>query len=88
MKLNFFSNFQIVTNKIIGKLMNLEYNLNLIKADLYFIGNNKLLLSFTNQISCDEIGFINEQNLFIPEYILYYTKNNVEVLKLNTFIKN
>ena len=86
--IKYFSDFLIVNSMINNKLMNLQNNLPEIKADLYYIGNNKLLLSFPNQISCDEIGIINEQNLFIPEYILYYTKNNVEVSKLNTFIKN
>ena len=86
--IKYFSDFLIVNSMINNKLMNLQNNLLEIKADLYYIGNNKLLLSFPNQISCDEIGIINKQNLFIPEYILYYTKNNVEVSKLNIFIKN
>ena len=86
--IKFFLNFQILNSKICGKLMDLEYNFTPIKADLYYLRNNKLLLSFQNQISCDEIGFINEQNIFIPEYILYYEKNNIDITKLNLFKEN
>ena len=83
-----FSNFQIVNQVIYGKLMVLEYNFPQIQADLYYPGNNKLIISFQNQISCDEIGFINEQDIFIPEYILYYINNNVDVSKINLFANN
>ena len=83
-----FSNFQILNFQIYGKLMSLKYNFIQIKADSYYLGNNKLLLSFQNQISCDEIGYINGKNIFIPENILYYTKPDITFFNLSNFFKN
>ena len=89
-KIKFLFNFQIINSQIYGLLMQLEYNCNIIeKLDLYYIGHNKILLKFPNEISknCDEIGFINEQNIFIPEYILFY-ENEIGIQNLNLFFKN
>ena len=83
-----FSNFQILNSQIYRKLMSLKYNFIPIKADSYYLGNNKLLLSFQNQISCDEIGYINGKNIFIPENILYYTKPDIAFFNLSNFFKN
>ena len=86
-----FNEFQIINTKIFSLLMNLDYNINPIKMDLYFIGNKKLLLRNSNKqmynVICDEIGLINENNIFIPEYILYYTKIT-KINSLNFFFKN
>ena len=85
-----FDESQIINSKIVSLLMNFEYNYNPIKMDIYFIANNKLFLRNSNQIFngiCDEIGFINENNIFIPEYILYYTKI-IKINSLNFFFKN
>ena len=69
---NYFTNFQMINPKTYGLIMNLNYKLAPIIIDLYYIGNNRLLLKFLNHQYYDEIGFINEQNIFIPEYILNY----------------
>ena len=34
----------------------------------------------------DEIGYINEQNIFIPEFVLYY-KEKINISTLNSFFK-
>ena len=58
-------------------------------CDLYFIGNNKILL-YNKDVNknCDEIGYINEESIFIPEYIIYYPNNTIELINLNNFFKN
>ena len=85
--LKYFKNYQIINKKINLLLMSLEYDLTPIQIDLYFIGNDKIFITFPNQKICDEIGFINEQNHFIPEYILNYT-NDLKIASLNFFFKN
>ena len=88
--LKFLFNFQIINSQIYGLLMQLGYNCDIVeKLDLYYIGHNKIFLKFPNEISknCDEIGFINEQNIFIPEYILFY-ENEIGIQNLNLFFKN
>ena len=75
-KIKFFTNFQIINQKIQGLLNILGYDANTIKADMYILGNEKILLSFQNQkISkgmCDEFGFINQQNIFSQKFLFYY----------------
>ena len=84
---NYFTNFQMINPKTYGLIINLNYKLAPIIIDLYYIGNNRLLLKFQNHQYCDEIGFINEQNIFIPEYILNYI-SNFGISFLNSFFKN
>ena len=33
----------------------------------------------------DEIGFINDKNIFIPEYVLVYTNNDIKLSYFNIF---
>ena len=83
--MKFLCNFQFVNHKIIKSLMALH---NEYIIDLYYIGNNKLLLRFPetmNNIFCDEIGIINENKIFIPQFILYY-KSKIENSLLNKFL--
>ena len=85
--IKYLCNFQIINQKIFGLLMAIVGDLDLNKCELYQIGNEKLLLKFPNGI-CDEIGIINNKNIFIPEYILYSkSKKEMDVLTLNTFFK-
>ena len=90
--LKLYTNFQIIDQKIFGLLNILEYSYNPNKSDLYFIGNNNMLLRFQNQqiinSICDVIGSLNEQNIFIPEYIFYYNKENIDISSLNLFFIN
>ena len=88
--LKYFHNFQIINSKVSGLLTIAGYNYNQIKADLYYIGDNKILLRFNKNISlnnsiCDEIGIINETKIFIPQYILYYSRK-IEDSFLNKFL--
>ena len=57
--------------------------------DLYFIGNKKIYLLFHNDEDIDEIGFINDEGIFIPEFIMEYQGkklgNNLD--NLNNFFK-
>ena len=88
--LKFLFDFQIINSQIYGLLIQLEYNCNISqKLDFYYLSHNKIFLKFPNEISknCDEIGFINEQNIFIPEYILFY-ENDIGIQNLNLFFKN
>ena len=49
------------------------------------MGNKRLLLLLNRDIQedKDEIGFINDQNIFIPEFVLDYTNNNISLYAKN-----
>ena len=87
-------NNHIINHKIYESLIRLNYKLNdsIKKIDLYFIGSKRILLlnreDFKKEV--DEIGFINEQGLFIPEYLLEYIEKNTPISLeiLNTFFIN
>jgi len=86
----FLNNIQIINNKIYTQLNDLKYELedSIIECHLYFIGNKKLLLLFKSQIGSeifDEIGFINKENKFIPEYLFDYEEKNISLEILNDF---
>ena len=53
--------------------------------ELYFIGNKKLYLLFHNDEDIDEIGFINDEGIFIPEYIMEYQDKKLS--NINNFFK-
>ena len=89
--LKYFNNFQIINSKISGLLTIAGYNYEQIKADLYYIGNNKILLRFNDKITinnsfCDEIGIINETKIFIPQNILFYL-GKIDDFFLKKFLK-
>ena len=87
-EIQYLINNQIINSQIYELLNSLEYNIaNQIKAtDLYFIENNELLLLFKNSSEdISEIGHINEENLFIPEFIFYNNENNISTNILNNF---
>ena len=81
--IKYLCNFQIINQKIFGLLMSIVEGLDLNKCELYHLDNEKLFLKFPNGI-CDEIGFINDKNIFIPEFILYSQKE-IDILTLNKF---
>jgi hypothetical protein len=92
LNLKYLNNFQIINQKISGLLTYCGYNLEPIKANLYYIENKKILLRFNINASvnngfCDEIGIINESKIFIPQYILSY-KGKIEDKFLNKFISD
>ena len=72
-------------NKIIGKGESLQLK----NCDTYFIGNNKILL-FNKDIENKnvEIGYINEENIFIAEYIIYSANKIIELSEINSFLQN
>ena len=81
---NHFINEKICTFLIIkgyGKSSQLR------NFELYFMGNQKILILNNINISLNKdkntIEFINEQNIFIPEYILDY--NNIQLPQLSLF---
>ena len=89
--LNYLCNNHIINSKIYQLLLELKYKLkdSLKKFDLYFVGNKKILLlsnEFGSNRESDEIGFINNDGIFIPEYILKYKEdNNISLDILNKF---
>ena len=80
-------NNQIINYKIYELLISLGYNIsNQIKTDLYFIEDNKLLLLFQfPSKETTEIGYINNENIFIPEFIIYNNENDISTNILNEF---
>ena len=89
--LNYLCNNHIINSKIYQLLLELKYKLkdSLKKFDLYFVGNKKILLlsnEFGSNRETDEIGFINNDGIFIPEYIFKYKEdNNISLDVLNKF---
>jgi len=90
---NYLVNNQIVNYGIYTKLTNFKYfeggDSNVKKCECYFIGNQKILLFFGQGIGkdIDEIGYINNDNVFIPEFLLVYHNNDISVKNLNQFFK-
>ena len=89
----------LINTKINGLLIKGGYEVSeqLKNGDLYFIGNKKILLLFKREIESDnnydEIGYINDKNIFIPEYVLEYTNidnknNDIKLLYFNKFLNN
>ena len=91
-KIYYFCNNHIINTKIYDLLEESGYKIkdSLINLELFFIGFKKILLFFPNKNDTnkykDEIGFINEKGVFIPEYIIGYTGNNISPEDLNDFI--
>ena len=87
------NNNHIINSKIYDLLNNAGYKLTeqIKSSELYFIGNKKICLLFpAKKEDIDEIGFINNEDIFIPEYIIieYQDKNNSNSLDiLNNFFK-
>ena len=54
----------------------------------FYCYNNKILL-YNKDINKknDEIGYINEKNIFIPEFVLYY-KEKISISTIKSFIIN
>ena len=93
-KLDYFCNNHIINTKIYELLKESGYKVieSLIDSILYFIGNNRVFLFFQNKKDSnkyvDEIGIINEKSsIFIPEYLLELTENNISLEILNYFLK-
>ena len=89
---NYLVNNQIVNYGIYTKLTNFKYfegDSNVKKCECYFFGNQKILLFFGQGIGkdIDEIGYINNDNVFIPEFLLVYHNNDISVKNLNQFFK-
>ena len=91
-EIKYLINNQIINYKIYELLISLGYDIsNQIKnADLYFIENNKLVLlfEFSNSKETTEIGYINNENIFIPEFIIYNNENDISTKALNNFLLN
>ena len=90
---NYLCNNNMINSKIYELLFSMDYSLNdfIRKLELYFIGNNKVLL-LSNLIDWnkenDEIAFINDKGIFIPEYIIYIKENNsISFDILNEFLR-
>ena len=86
----FFCNFEIINNKIYGKLFAYGYEFQdyINKVDCYYLGNKKILLFFAKEnivIYNDIIGFINNDNIFIPEYLIIYNGRDIIPKYLNNF---
>ena len=97
LKMSYPYNNHIINSKIYELLTkyNNEKNNSIKKAELYYLGYNKILLSFQKDKQIykdyDQIGYINESEIFIPEFLIEYLnkKNDDNTLEiLNNFIKN
>ena len=90
-ELKYLYNFQIINQEIYGKLICNKYEIQdyVNKIECYFLGNKKILLFLDKRIyNIDEIGYINDENIFIPEYLLEYSQQDVISKNLNKFFLN
>ena len=91
---SYLVNNQIINKKIHDTLIEAEYEtseISLKSCKLYFIGNKRILLLFNSDVVNDnhEIGYINDKNIFIPQFVLYNEEDNYVILPhLNNFLKN
>ena len=90
---DYLVNNQIVNSRIYIKLSKLyegcDYS-EVKKCDYCLVGNQKILLLFEKGVKkdIDEIGYINNENIFIPEFLLVYDNNDISTKILNQFFKN
>ena len=85
----YFNNFQIINSIICNELINLKCTFEkIVQVELFYVGNKKIFLKFNEplNICLDEIGFINEKNIFMPEFLLENKKISFE--NLNIFFKS
>lgn len=77
--------FTIINEKIYELLKN---DLNYIKAEIYKIDNTKYIILIKNlfQEYLNEIGYLDGNNNFVPEYIFNY--KDLDYNNLNNFINN
>ena len=92
-EIRFLINNQIINQKIYTLLMSLKYGVieSIKECKCYFIGNKKLLILFKSQMNKDndEIGYINDNNIFIPQFILdYNNSNDISLNNINIFLNN
>ena len=92
-RISYTYNNQLINSNIYGLLNKRNYKLNdsIKQNQLYFIGNNKFLLLFPDKTiidkDIDEIGYINEKGIFIPQYLLVNNNNdNFSLEILNSFL--
>ena len=78
-------NNHIINSSIYTALTSEKISAQLKSCDLYFIDNKKILLHNKMDFNSAEIGYINEENIFVPEFILYST--NIQLSQLNNFLK-
>ena len=89
---SYLINNQIINQKIKDALTNVgseNIEISLKNCRLYFIGNKRILLLFNSELVNDnnEIGTINDNNTFIPEFILFNEDNNLPFPYLNIFFQ-
>jgi hypothetical protein len=93
-EISYLINNQLINTKIHGLLIKGGYEISdeVKNGDLYFIGNKKILLLFKREIASDnnydEIGYINGKNVFIPEYVLDYTNNDIKLSYFKIFFNS
>jgi len=89
---NYLVNNQIVNYGIYDKLNKLNYEgcKDVKKCVCYLIGNQKILLLFEEGVKkdIDGIGYFNNENIFIPEFLLVYDNNDISTKHLNYFFIN
>ena len=56
------------------------------RSDLYFIGNKKILLLHEDYKGINQIGYINNDNIFISEYLLENKKTKISLQSINIFL--
>ena len=89
-QIRYLVNCHIINSKIYEILSNLYLEIeNTVKRyDLYFVGNKSILLiPENNNLSKEvaEIGYINNENIFIPIILLDYNEKDIPIDFLNNF---
>ena len=82
--------YEIINEKLYKLFNNSKYLNDKIKeVEVYRINSKKISILFKSNDFYDQLGYINKNNIFIPEYLLYIKKYNIENFeKLLNFCNN
>ena len=90
-KLIYLINYQIINKNIYDLLLSNNYlkENQIKKCKCIYLNNNKIFIKFELEENkyIDEIGYIDINNTFIPQYLLYYNNNNINYFMKNEFEK-
>ena len=85
----FLIEYEIISDSLYSLLKKSNYlNCDLEIVDVYNLFNNKILVKCNSSEICSQIGYIDENYIFIPEYFLDIKYNIQNYEKLSNFLNN
>ena len=85
----FLIEYEIISDSLYSLLKKSTYlNCDLEEVDVYKINDNKILVKYNSYGIYSQIGYIDENNIFIPEYFLDFKYDIQNYEKLSNFLNN